>query len=136
MQDMVVHNLRLLAELELDKPHLIGHSMGGWMAAEMAAVAGERFDRLVLIAPAGLNHPDHPATDLSKVGPQELPGYLAHRVDVALRYFREARRRLRRKSSSPRARSEGEALGQRSQGSWHGSSEPRPLAEPHPQSRR
>jgi pimeloyl-ACP methyl ester carboxylesterase len=87
MQDMIVHNLRLMAALKLDKPHLVGHSMGGWMAAEMAAVAGERFNRLVLNAPAGLNHPDHPATDLSKVSPQELPGYLAHRVDVALRYF-------------------------------------------------
>jgi pimeloyl-ACP methyl ester carboxylesterase len=61
--------------------------MGGWMAAEMAAVAGERFARLVLIAPAGLNHPDHRGADLATIGPQELPGYLAHRVDVALRYF-------------------------------------------------
>jgi pimeloyl-ACP methyl ester carboxylesterase len=87
MQDMIVHNLRLVAALGLDRPHLVGHSMGGWMAAEMAAVAGERFARLVLIAPAGLNHPDHPGADLATIGPQELPGYLAHRVDVALRYF-------------------------------------------------
>jgi pimeloyl-ACP methyl ester carboxylesterase len=87
MQDIIVHNLHLVSALRLDKPHLVGHSMGGWMAAEMAAFAGERFNRLVLNAPAGLNHPDHPATDLSKVSPQELPGYLAHRVDVALRYF-------------------------------------------------
>jgi pimeloyl-ACP methyl ester carboxylesterase len=87
MQDMVVHNLRLIEALKLDRPHLVGHSMGGWMAAEMAAVAGERFGRLVLNAPAGLNHPDHPATDLGKLGPEALPGHLAHHVDVALRYF-------------------------------------------------
>lgn len=87
MQDVVVHNLHLVSALKLGKPHLVGHSMGGWMAAEMAAVAGERFNRLVLNAPAGLNHPDHPATDLSKVSPQDLPGYLAHDVAVALRYF-------------------------------------------------
>jgi pimeloyl-ACP methyl ester carboxylesterase len=87
MQDMIVHNLHLLSALRLDRPHLVGHSLGGWMAAEMAAVAGERFNRLVLNAPAGLNHPDHPAADFSKIGPQELPGYLAHRVEVALRYF-------------------------------------------------
>ena len=49
--------------------------------------AGERFGRLVLIAPAGLNHPDHPAADLAAIGPEALPGYLAHHVDVALRYF-------------------------------------------------
>ena len=88
MQDMIVHNLRLVAALGLDRPHLVGHSMGGWMAAEMAAVAGERFERLVLNAPAGLNHPDHPGDrprrDRSR---RTLPGYLAHHVDVALRYF-------------------------------------------------
>ena len=87
MQDMIVHNLRLVAALGLDRPHLVGHSMGGWMAAEMAVVAGERFRRLVLNAPAGLNHPDHPMTDLAAIGPEALPGYLAHNVDVALRYF-------------------------------------------------
>ncbi|WP_309486939.1 alpha/beta fold hydrolase, partial [Bradyrhizobium sp. PRIMUS42] len=34
--------------LGLERPHLVGHSMGGWMAAELAAFAGERFGRLVL----------------------------------------------------------------------------------------
>ena len=87
MQDMIVHNLHLVSALEVDRPHLVGHSMGGWMAAEMAAVAGERFNRLVLNAPAGLNHPDHPAANLGEISPQDLPGYLAHNVDVALRYF-------------------------------------------------
>lgn len=87
MQDMVVHNLRLLEALGLDRPHLMGHSMGGWMAAEIAVVAGERFDKLVLNAPAGLNHPDHPAADLAAIAPQDLPGYLAHDPAVALRYF-------------------------------------------------
>jgi pimeloyl-ACP methyl ester carboxylesterase len=87
MQDMIVHYLHLVSALKLDRPHLVGHSTGGWMAAEIAAVAGERFYRLVLNAPAGLNHPDHPGADLGAISPQDLPGYLAHRVDVALRYF-------------------------------------------------
>lgn len=47
----VGHNLRLLAALGLDKPHPVGHSMGGWVAAEIAAVAGGRFGKLVLNAP-------------------------------------------------------------------------------------
>lgn len=87
MQDMIIHNLHLISALKADKPHLIGHSMGGWMAAEMAAVAGERFAKLVLNAPAGLNHPDHPGAVLPQIPPQEFPGYLAHKVEVALRYF-------------------------------------------------
>ncbi len=87
MQDIVVHNLRLLGVLGLDRPHLVGHSMGGWMAAEMAAVAGERFGKLVLNAPAGLNHPDHPGADLGTIPPQELPGYVSHDPSIAARYF-------------------------------------------------
>src|SRR5665213_3285972 len=87
MQDMIVHYLRLLPALGVDRPHLVGHSMGGWMAAELAIAAGERFNRLVLNAPAGLNHPDHPAVDPGKVPPQEFPGFLAHTVGVAARYF-------------------------------------------------
>lgn len=88
MTDMVVHYLNLLDALDLpEKPHLIGFSMGGWMATELAAVARDRFDKVVLMAPAGLNDPDHPATNLGALAPQDLPGYLAHDVSVALSYF-------------------------------------------------
>ena len=87
MQDMIIHYLHLLPALEVDLPHLVGHSMGGWMAAEIAAVAGEHFNRLVLNAPVGLNHPDYPMANLGEIPPQEFPGYLAHNVDVALKYF-------------------------------------------------
>ena len=88
MSDMVLHYLNLLDAMDLtEKPHLMGFSMGGWMASELAAVARERFDKVVLVAPAGLNHPDHPAADLGALAPQELPAYLAHDVTVARRYF-------------------------------------------------
>ncbi|HEV7284630.1 MAG TPA: alpha/beta hydrolase [Kaistia sp.] len=88
MSDMVVHYLDLLDAMDLEeKPHLVGFSMGGWMATELAGVARERFDRVVLVAPAGLNDPAHPATNLGALAPQDLPGYLAHDVSVALRYF-------------------------------------------------
>lgn len=88
MSDMVVHYLDLLDAMDLkEKPHLVGFSMGGWMATELAAVARERFDRVVLVAPAGLNDPAHPATNLGALAPQDLPAYLAHDVSVALRYF-------------------------------------------------
>ncbi|HWJ72570.1 MAG TPA: alpha/beta hydrolase [Kaistia sp.] len=88
MADMVLHYLNLLDAMDLaEKPHLLGFSMGGWMATELAAVARERFDKVVLVAPAGLNDPAHPATNLGALAPQELPAYLAHDVSVALRYF-------------------------------------------------
>jgi len=87
MQDLIVHNLRLVAALWLDRPHLVGHSMGGWMAAEMAVVAGDRFARLVRKAPAGLNHPDHRGADPRSVDPQDLPQYFAHHAEIAAQYF-------------------------------------------------
>lgn len=88
MSDMVLHYLNLLDALGLDeKPHLIGFSMGGWMATELAAVARDRFDKVVLMAPAGLNDPAHPMVNLGEIAPQDLPGYLTHDVTVALRYF-------------------------------------------------
>jgi pimeloyl-ACP methyl ester carboxylesterase len=88
MSDMLLHYLNLLDALELaEKPHLIGFSMGGWMATELAALARERFGKVVLIAPAGLNDPAHPATPLSAIAPQDFPGYLTHDPAVAARYF-------------------------------------------------
>jgi pimeloyl-ACP methyl ester carboxylesterase len=38
----------------LGRPHLLGHSIGGWTAAEMAAMSPAAIDRLVLVAPVGL----------------------------------------------------------------------------------
>lgn len=88
MSDMVLHYLQLLDVLALpEKPHLVGFSMGGWMASELAGVAPERFDKVVLVAPAGLNDSAHKATDLSTIHPSDLPAYLAHDVSVALAFF-------------------------------------------------
>lgn len=86
--DLIVHYLNLLDALDLpQKPHLIGFSMGGWLATELAAVAREKFGRVVLVAPAGLNDPAHPATPLGEIAPQDFPGHMTHDVTVALKYF-------------------------------------------------
>src|SRR4051794_15736656 len=45
---------RWLDQLELARVSLVGHSMGGLIAAELAADAPERVDRLVLVDPAVL----------------------------------------------------------------------------------
>lgn len=48
--------LHTLAHLKIDRFHLLGHSMGGMVAQQMAAMAPERIDRLVLYGtgPVGL----------------------------------------------------------------------------------
>src|SRR3984885_2246464 len=51
---------RLLAELELTGVTVVGNSIGGWVAAELALAAPERVARLVIIDGAGLDSADHP----------------------------------------------------------------------------
>ncbi len=112
MADMVLHYLNLLDALELEeKPHLIGFSMGGWMASELAGLARERFDKVVLVAPAGLNDPAHPATNLGALAPQDLPAYLAHDVGVALRYFPDGSDPIFAEAFGADRAREGETLG-------------------------
>jgi pyruvate dehydrogenase E2 component (dihydrolipoamide acetyltransferase) len=47
----------LLEQLGLPTSHFVGHSMGGAVALEIAAIARERVASLTLIAPAGLGAP-------------------------------------------------------------------------------
>lgn len=44
----------LIAELGLERPNLVGHSLGGAVCARVAALWPHSVDRLVLAAPAGL----------------------------------------------------------------------------------
>ncbi len=52
--DYVLHYDGFLAALELEPVHLVGHSLGGWAAAELAVFYPRRFKSLTLITPAGL----------------------------------------------------------------------------------
>jgi pimeloyl-ACP methyl ester carboxylesterase len=78
MLDFTLHGWDVVSELGLERPHLVGHSMGGMIAAEMAAVAPNDLRKLVLIAPAGLWIPEHPIPDLYALLPHEYPKYLFH----------------------------------------------------------
>ena len=78
MLDFTLHAADVLAELRIDKPHLIGHSMGGMIAAEMAATAPNDLGKLVLVGAAGLWIPEQPIPDLYAMLPHEYPKYLFH----------------------------------------------------------
>jgi pimeloyl-ACP methyl ester carboxylesterase len=78
MLDITLHALDVLEALKLKKPIVVGHSMGGMIAAEMAAVARTEVTRLCLLAPAGLWLDDHPIADIFSKLPYELPGLLFH----------------------------------------------------------
>lgn len=78
MLDFTLHTWDVIAALGLRDPVLVGHSMGGMIAAEMAATAPNDVTRLALLAPAGLWMDDHPIPDIFALLPYELPAYLFH----------------------------------------------------------
>jgi pimeloyl-ACP methyl ester carboxylesterase len=62
--DLAYFYLDFIKQLGLKRVHLVGHSMGGWLAMEIAVRATDRLASLTLIAPAGIRVKGHPAADL------------------------------------------------------------------------
>jgi pimeloyl-ACP methyl ester carboxylesterase len=67
----VLHTWDVLDALGIDHPILVGHSLGGMLAAEMAAIEPRRVKKLVLVAPAGLWLDDCPTADFFAMTPEE-----------------------------------------------------------------
>lgn len=72
VHDLVIYGLDLLDALEVERPHLIGHDLGGMLGAEVAAVAGSRLGKLVLAAPLGLWDDREPVLDVFAVPRDEV----------------------------------------------------------------
>lgn len=82
MLDFTLHTHDVMSALGLVRPIVVGHSMGGMIAAEMAAVAPNDIDRLALICPAGLWLDEHPMPDIFAMVPHELPAVLFHDAEA------------------------------------------------------
>ncbi|HEV2651058.1 MAG TPA: alpha/beta hydrolase [Rhizomicrobium sp.] len=82
MLDFTLHTWDVVDALGLKDPILVGHSMGGMIAAEMAVVAPHDVTRLGLIAPAGLWLDEYPIPDLFATLPYEMPKLLFHDVEA------------------------------------------------------
>jgi pimeloyl-ACP methyl ester carboxylesterase len=78
MLDFTLHGWDLVEALGLRHPHLVGHSMGGMIAAEMACLAPREVGKLVLAAPAGLWLDAHPIPDIFALLPYQLAEVLFH----------------------------------------------------------
>jgi pimeloyl-ACP methyl ester carboxylesterase len=75
MLDFTLHGWDVAEALGVERPHLVGHSMGGMIAAEMACV-NSAAGKLALLAPVGLWLDAHPVPDLFATPPWELPALL------------------------------------------------------------
>jgi len=78
MLDFTLHGWDLVEALGLKQPHLVGHSMGGMIAAEMACIAPRDLAKLVLVSPAGLWMDEHPVPDIFALLPYQIAEVLFH----------------------------------------------------------
>lgn len=76
MLDFALHGWDVVTALGLTRPHLMGHSMGGMIAAEMASIAPNDLAKLVLVSSAGLWIPEYPIPDIFSFLPHEFAQYL------------------------------------------------------------
>ena len=60
IEDMVFHYMDLIETLELERVHLVGHSLGGWIAAELAVRCSHILKSLTLISACGLTVEGYP----------------------------------------------------------------------------
>lgn len=72
--DLAFFYLDFLKALRLDKVHLVGHSMGGWLAAEIAVRSTHSLASVTLASAAGLRVPGHNGVDIFMLPPAELLG--------------------------------------------------------------
>lgn len=78
MDDGVFHLLDLWERLGLGAPPVVGLSLGGWMALELAVRYPEKVGALVLVNPAGLYLEGHPIKDIFGRSPRALAEDLFH----------------------------------------------------------
>lgn len=90
IQDFVLHHDSVFRELGLERPVLVAHSLGGWMASEFAATYPERLSALVLVNAAGMPFTTEPVPDFFAAmarGGEERSRLLFYKPEVADAFF-------------------------------------------------
>jgi len=93
IDDAVFHLLDLWELFQLDAPSVLGCSLGGWMALELAVRYPEKVGRMALVNPVGLYLPEAPIAELFGRSPAELADMLfvdqEHPVAAAMHAMEE-----------------------------------------------
>ena len=76
--DLVVYYNDFLDAIGLQSTHVVGHSLGGMFAAELAALSPQRVHKLVLVNAVGLWIDANPVADFFAMTPDELAVALWH----------------------------------------------------------
>ena len=72
IHDVAYFYLDFLKHLDLEKAVVVGSSMGGWIAMEMAVRDTSRIKSLVLVSPAGIAAPGVLPADIFLMPPEEM----------------------------------------------------------------
>jgi pimeloyl-ACP methyl ester carboxylesterase len=83
VHDLAYFYLDFLDALGLDKVHLVGNSIGGWIASELAVRDPHRLRTLTLISPAGIRVEGVPTGDIFLWSQPELTRNLYFDADLA-----------------------------------------------------
>ena len=83
VSDMAMFYLELAEELGLKNAHLVGHSLGGWIAAEILVRDRSRFQSLTVMSSAGIRVEGVPSGDLFIWSREELFRNLFHEPKFA-----------------------------------------------------
>ena len=86
--DWIAATLDLLEAAGLAGADLVGASVGGTLAAEIAALSPAAVRNLVLLAPLGMFDPDAPPTDVWAVRDDQLPALLCVRPERLIEQLR------------------------------------------------
>ncbi len=71
ISDLAYLYLDVIDALDLTGLHVVGHSLGGWIALEMAVRSTERLRSLTLISASGIHVKGVPKTDIFMIDPEE-----------------------------------------------------------------
>jgi pimeloyl-ACP methyl ester carboxylesterase len=84
VEDLVFHYLDLLEVLGLERPILMGASLGGWIAAEFAIRHGGMLRALILVDALGLRVPGASTTDVFQCDPAQMRAAIFADADAPL----------------------------------------------------
>ena len=72
VRDLAVVYAALLDVLDIENVTIVGNSMGGWIAAEMALLGSPRVGSVVVVDAVGIEVPGHPVADFFSLSFAEL----------------------------------------------------------------
>ena len=73
IHDLAYYYLDFMKALGLRDVHLVGHSLGGWIAAEVAIRCASNLRTLTLVSAAGLRIPGVERVDVFLLAPEDVP---------------------------------------------------------------